>query len=47
MDQYGSRYQTNIIINGANNCQAVIMVAWIVEPNAPQIAKLTTLRVLK
>lgn len=46
-DQYGARYQTNIEITGANNCRAMIMVAWIVEPNVPQIAKLTSLRVLK
>lgn len=46
-DQYGARYQTNIEITGANNYQAMVVIAWIVEPIAPQMAKLITLRVLK
>ncbi|MEN9461103.1 MAG: hypothetical protein RIS84_1123 [Pseudomonadota bacterium] len=46
-DQHGARYQTNIEITGANDDQAVVVIAWIVEPIAPQIAKLITLRVSK
>lgn len=45
-NEYGSRYQVDTLIEGANGQKATVRTGWIVEPES-KIARLTTLLVLK
>ena len=47
LDEYGQRYQVDLVVAGVNDQTAIIRTAWIVEPEFEDCARLISLYVRK
>ena len=47
LDEYGQRYQVDLVVTGVNDQTATVRTAWIVEPGVEDCARLISLYVRK